>query len=70
MLGMIRFYRKYLSQMKRYPTCKYYPTCSQYAIEAIEKYGAWKGSRLAIRRLLKCHPFHKQNEPIEYDPVP
>lgn len=66
MLGLIRFYRKYLSQMKRYPTCKYYPTCSQYAIEAIEKYGAIKGGFLAIKRILRCNPFSKGG----YDPVP
>ena len=66
MLGMIRFYRKYLSQMNRYPTCKYYPTCSQYAIEAIEKYGAIKGGFLAIKRILRCNPFSKGG----YDPVP
>ena len=46
LLWMIRFYRKYLSKMKRYNTCKYYPTCSQYALEAIEKYGALKGGVL------------------------
>ncbi|MBB5265532.1 hypothetical protein HNP82_002678 [Catenibacillus scindens] len=66
MLWMIRFYRKYLSGLKRYPTCKYYPTCSQYAIEAIEKYGAIKGGFLAIKRILRCNPFSKGG----YDPVP
>ena len=69
MLFLIRFYRNKISPMFP-PRCRFTPTCSAYAVEAIEKYGAWKGSRLAIRRLLKCHPFHKQNEPIEYDPVP
>lgn len=44
----------------------FYPTCSAYAIEALQKYGALKGSYLAIRRILKCHPFHKGG----YDPVP
>ncbi|BDF06557.1 membrane protein insertion efficiency factor YidD [[Clostridium] hylemonae] len=66
LLGCIRFYRKYLSGLKRYSTCIYYPTCSQYAVEAIEKYGAWKGSRLAIWRILRCNPFAKGG----YDPVP
>lgn len=66
MLGMIHFYRKFLSPLKRYPTCKYYPTCSQYAIEAIEKYGAFKGGFLAIKRILRCNPFSKGG----YDPVP
>lgn len=51
------------------PACRFIPTCSQYAYEAIWRYGAWKGGRLALRRLLKCQPFHKQ-ETVEYDPVP
>jgi len=66
LIGMIRFYRNYLSGLKRYATCKYYPTCSQYAIEAIEKYGAIKGGFLAIYRILRCNPFSKGG----YDPVP
>ena len=52
--------------MKRYPTCIYVPTCSEYALQALEKYGAVKGSYLAIRRVLRCHPFHKGG----FDPVP
>lgn len=66
LIGMIRFYRKYLSAMKGYSTCKYYPTCSQYGIEAIEKYGALKGGVLTIWRILRCNPFSKGG----YDPVP
>ena len=66
MLGMIHFFFFFLSPLKRYPTCKYYPTCSQYAIEAIEKYGALKGGFLAIKRILRCNPFSKGG----YDPVP
>ena len=65
LIGCIRFYRKYISPLKA-PSCIYVPTCSQYAIEALEKYGALKGSYLAIRRILRCHPFHKGG----YDPVP
>ncbi len=65
LLKLIRFYRKYLSPI-RPPCCRFVPTCSQYALEAIGKYGAWKGTRLAVRRLLRCHPFCKGG----YDPVP
>lgn len=54
----IRFYRKYISPMKE-PSCRFSPTCSQYALEAVEKYGALKGSYLSIRRIMKCHPYHK-----------
>jgi hypothetical protein len=48
------------------PSCRYVPTCSQYAIEALSKHGFFKGSYLAARRLLRCHPFHAGG----YDPVP
>ena len=68
LLWMIRFYRSAISPL-RPPSCRFIPTCSQYALEAVEKYGALKGGWLALRRLLKCHPFHRQ-ETIEYDPVP
>ena len=67
-LAMIRFYRKNISPL-RPPCCRFIPTCSQYALEAIEKYGALKGGWLALRRLSKCHPLHRQKS-IEYDPVP
>ena len=66
LISMIRFYRKYLSGMKGYSTCKYYPTCSQYGLEAIEKYGALKGGALTLWRILRCNPFSKGG----YDPVP
>ena len=66
LLGIIRFYQKYLSGAKGYSSCKYNPTCSRYAIEAIEKYGAFKGGRLAAWRILRCNPFSKGG----YDPVP
>ena len=55
LLWMIRFYRKVISPA--------------HALEAIEKYGAWKGGFLALRRILRCNPFHRQKS-IEYDPVP
>ena len=67
-LWLIRFYRAKLSPNKP-PCCRFIPTCSQYALEAVEKYGARKGSWLALKRLLRCHPFHRQKS-IEYDPVP
>jgi uncharacterized protein len=64
LISLIKFYRKYISPNKL-PSCRFYPTCSQYALEAVEKYGVLKGSFLAIRRILKCHPFHSGG----YDPV-
>ena len=66
MLAGIRFYRKYLSGIKGYSSCKYYPTCSTYALEAVEKYGAVKGGMLSMWRILRCNPFSKGG----YDPVP
>lgn len=68
LLWMIRFYRKVISPT-RPPCCRFIPTCSAYALEAIEKYGAWKGGFLALCRILRCNPFHRQKS-IEYDPVP
>ena len=68
LLAAIRFYRKYISPT-RPPCCRFIPTCSAYALEAVEKYGAFRGGFLALRRLLKCQPFHRQKT-IEYDPVP
>lgn len=64
MLSAIRFYRKY---MRHAPCCRFTPTCSQYALEAITKYGALHGGYLALRRILRCHPFYKGDL---YDPVP
>ena len=65
-LALIRVYRRAISPF-RPACCRFTPTCSQYALEAIEKYGAWKGGRLAFRRILRCHPFYKGDL---YDPVP
>lgn len=61
----IKLYRKYISPFTP-PACRFYPTCSQYAITAIEKYGAIKGGFMAIKRILKCNPLN----PGGYDPVP
>ena len=63
---LIQLYRKYISPLKGRSTCIYTPTCSLYALQAIEKYGILKGGYLSLRRILRCHPFHKGG----YDPVP
>ncbi len=65
LIAMIRFYQKFLSPLK-HTRCPYTPTCSQYGLEAIQKYGAFKGSLLACWRILRCNPFSKGG----YDPVP
>ena len=65
-IKLIVFYQKYLSALKGGSTCKYVPTCSQYAIEAIEKYGALKEGLLAVWRIIRCNPFSKGG----FDPVP
>ncbi len=67
-LFLIRLYRGVVSP-SRPPCCRFIPTCSQYALEAVERYGALKGGMLALRRVLRCQPFHRQKS-IEYDPVP
>lgn len=66
LLHLIRFYQRFVSPCKP-PCCRFMPTCSRYAYQAIQKHGAVKGSFLAIRRLLRCHPFYKGDY---YDPVP
>lgn len=65
LIAGIRLYQKYISPMKR-TRCPYIPTCSQYGLEAIQKYGAVKGSFLAVWRILRCNPFSKGG----FDPVP
>ncbi|MGP1587481.1 MAG: membrane protein insertion efficiency factor YidD [Treponemataceae bacterium] len=62
---LIRFYQKCISPLHP-PCCRYYPTCSNYAIEALNKYGPFKGIYLASKRILRCHPFAKGG----FDPVP
>ena len=64
-LACIRFYQRFFSPLLG-PNCRYYPTCSAYAITAIERYGAGRGSWLAMERVARCHPWH----PGGYDPVP
>ena len=68
LLKLIRSYQRNISPL-RPPCCRFIPTCSAYALEAVEKYGALKGGWLALRRILRCHPFHRQTS-IQYDPVP
>lgn len=65
LIGMIRFYQKHISS-KTAPACRFSPTCSQYAIEAIERFGIFKGTGLAIWRILRCNPWGGHG----YDPVP
>lgn len=65
-LMLIRFYRTAISPLSP-PRCRYIPTCSQYAQEAVEKYGAARGSWLAFKRILRCNPLHRGGW---YDPVP
>lgn len=64
MISLIKFYRKNISPMSP-PKCKYIPSCSQYALEAIDKYGAIKGGIMAVLRVLRCNPFSKGG----FDPV-
>jgi len=64
LIFFIRTYRLFISPLLP-PSCRFTPTCSEYAMQAIEKYGALRGVYLAARRLLRCHPFHSGG----YDPV-
>jgi hypothetical protein len=65
MLKLIRFYQLAISPWLP-PTCIYEPSCSQYGLQAIQKYGAFKGGWLTVRRILRCHPWARGG----YDPVP
>ena len=58
MIGGVRWYQQHISANTP-PCCKYYPTCSNYAIEALERYGAFKGGVLAVLRLLRCRPWSR-----------
>ena len=66
LICLIKVYRSVISPLHK-PCCRFIPTCSEYAVLAIEKYGALKGGYLAVRRILRCHPFSKKSG---YDPVP
>ena len=65
LIWLIRFYQAAISPLLG-PACRYTPTCSQYAIEALQKYGTFKGIYLAVRRIASCHPWGGSG----YDPVP
>ena len=65
LLALVKFYRSFISP-RLPPSCRYVPTCSEYALIAIERYGAMKGGWLSLKRILRCHPWHEGG----YDPVP
>jgi len=65
LIALIRVYQWVISPLLG-PRCRYYPSCSQYAIEALQLHGVLRGSWLALKRLLRCHPWH----PGGFDPVP
>lgn len=65
LIWLIRFYRMFISPLFP-PSCRFQPTCSMYALQAVERFGVWRGGQLAVCRICRCHPFH----PGGYDPVP
>ncbi len=65
LLAALRFYKAQISPALP-AACRYSPTCSEYAMEAVERYGPWRGSLMATRRVLSCNPFARGG----YDPVP
>ena len=65
LISLIRFYQRFISPLTP-PACRFTPTCSQYTLEAIQKYGALKGTWLGIKRICRCHPWGDSG----YDPVP
>jgi putative membrane protein insertion efficiency factor len=65
LIGIILFYQRYISKFTP-PTCRFYPTCSHYGLEAIQRFGPFKGSFLTVIRIFKCNPFH----PGGFDSVP
>jgi putative membrane protein insertion efficiency factor len=66
LLGLVGIYRQLISPLLGPPRCRFVPSCSGYALEAIERHGAWRGSWLTLRRLLRCHPWGGSG----FDPVP
>ena len=65
LIALVRAYRYLLSPWWG-RQCRFTPTCSEYAIDALHEHGAWRGTRLALRRISRCHPWHEGG----YDPVP
>lgn len=65
LIGLVKVYRKWISPLLG-PSCRFHPTCSEYSLEAIQRFGAFKGMYLSVKRILKCHPLH----PGGFDPVP
>lgn len=65
LISLIRFYQRYISPLKP-PTCRFTPTCSTYAIQAIERFGVFKGGYLTLKRIIRCNPLNPGGD----DPVP
>lgn len=65
LIALLKLYKRWLSPLLG-PRCRFHPTCSEYAMQAIARFGALRGSWLAVRRILRCHPLH----PGGHDPVP
>jgi uncharacterized protein len=62
---LIKVYQRTLSRVMP-PSCRFYPSCSEYGVQALQKYGVFKGGWLTVKRIARCHPFN----PGGYDPVP